>query len=483
MSSSETLLWHDYETFGADPSRDRPVQFAAQRTDLDLKPIGEPLCLFARPPRDYLPQPDACLITGITPQLADEKGVPEAQFIAAIEAEMRRPGTCAVGYNSLRFDDTVTRFTLYRNLRDTYAREYGEGRSRWDLIDPMRTAYALRPDGIVWPLRDDGLPSFRLEDLSRANGLEHGDAHDALGDVRVTIALARLLRERQPRLYDWLFRQRAKAAVKRLIDPATLEPLLHVSGRFGAARANLGLIVPLAWHPTNGNEVICADLSVDAALLLDLSPEALRQRLYTPGEALADDETRPGLKSVHLNRCPVLLPPKMADEAVAARAGLDLAACRANLQRLREHERRHPGALRDKLRAMTAIASPPVPVDPELALYSGGFIPDEDRRTLQRLLALPPDELAAATAVFEDERLPVLLLRYRARNFPDSLSPAEAEEWEAFRYERLVSGEGGGPGLEEWQQQIEARLQDASLDPRHRRILEALQSWGDMLLA
>ena len=182
MSSSETLLWHDYETFGADPARDRPAQFAAQRTDLDLNPIGDPLCLYARPPRDYLPQPDACLITGITPQLADEKGEVEAAFIASIEAELLRPGTCASGYNSLRFDDNVTRFTLYRNLRDPYAREYGEGRSRWDLIDPMRTAYALRPDGIAWPLREDGLPSFRLEDLSRANGIEHGDAHDALGD-------------------------------------------------------------------------------------------------------------------------------------------------------------------------------------------------------------------------------------------------------------------------------------------------------------
>ena len=191
MSSSETLYWHDYETFGANPAHDRPVQFAGLRTDLDLNPLGEPLVVYARPARDYLPHPEACLITGILPQEADEKGLCEAEFIQRISDELQVPGTCTVGYNSLRFDDTVTRFTLYRNLRDPYAREYGDGRSRWDLIDLMRTAYALRPDGIEWPLREDGLPSFRLEDLTAANGLDHGQAHDARDDVRAMKNLAR----------------------------------------------------------------------------------------------------------------------------------------------------------------------------------------------------------------------------------------------------------------------------------------------------
>jgi exodeoxyribonuclease-1 len=483
LSSSETFYWHDYETFGVDPAWDRPAQFAGLRTTLDLDPVGEPLVLFAKPPRDYLPQPAACLVTGITPQRADEGGVVEAAFIAAIEAELLVPGTCAAGYNSLRFDDTVTRFTLYRNLREPYAREFGDGRSRWDLIDAMRTAYALRPEGIEWPRRDDGLPSFRLEDLTRANGLEHGAAHDALGDVRATIAVAGLLKARQPRLFDWLFRQRSKQAAQALIRVGDLEPLLHVSGRFGAARANLGLIVPLAWHPANANEVICADLSVDTALLIDLPAEELARLLYTRGEDLVEGEMRPGLKSVHINRCPVLLPAKMADERVASRASLNLPACRENLARLRDHEQRHPRALHDKLRAMARPEERREADDVDRALYSGGFYPDADRRLLERLHTLAPAQLATEAMAFEDPRLSELLFRYRARNFPETLDAREKERWESFRFERLTSEDAPGLDLAAYQEEIETRLEAGELSDRDRRVLEALQAWGDSLLA
>lgn len=483
MSSSETLYWHDYETFGANPSHDRPVQFAGQRTDLDLNPIGEPLVIYARPARDYLPHPEACLVTGILPQEAEEKGLCEADFIRRINDEFQVPGTCALGYNSLRFDDTVTRFTLYRNLRDPYAREYGDGRSRWDLIDAMRTAYALRPDGIEWPTRDDGLPSFRLEDLTAANGLDHGQAHDALADVHATIALAGLLKERQPKLFQWLYDHRRKDRVLSLIDIESREAMLHVSGRFGAARANLGLVLPLAWHPKNRNELYCADLSCDATLLLDLPAEELHRRLFTPGAELGADETRPGLKSVHMNRCPVLLPAKMADENAANRASLNLVETRRNLDILREHERKHPGALRDRLHRLSELDTPRPAGDPDHGLYSGGFIPRSDRSQLDRLLNLEPEELAASTVFFEDPRLEEMLFRYRARNYPETLDADEQSRWEAYRFERLSDGDGVGLTLDTFHEIIDGRLASAQTDERSRSLLERLQEWGDGLLA
>src|SRR5699024_4482297 len=142
----------------------------------------------------------------------------EPEFIARIVAELSRPGTCGVGYNSLRFDDEVTRHTLWRNFLDPYAREWRDGCSRWDIIDMVRLAYALRPAGIEWPLRADGAPSFRLEDLATANNLEQAQAHDALSDVHATIALARLVRRQQPKLYNYVFENRGKRAAAQLLD-------------------------------------------------------------------------------------------------------------------------------------------------------------------------------------------------------------------------------------------------------------------------
>lgn len=481
MSSSETLYWHDYETFGVDPGYDRPAQFAGLRTDLDLNPLGEPLVIYAKPARDYVPHPDACLITGITPQTADLHGVVEAEFIQRIAQEFMQPGTCAVGYNSLRFDDNVTRATLYRNLRDPYAREYGDGRSRWDLIDIVRTAYALRPEGMEWPLRDDGQPSFRLDDLCKANGLEQGQAHDALVDVKATIALAKAIKTRQPRLFQWLFEHRFKQAVQPMLTPMS-QPSLHVSGMFGAQRGNLGLIFPLAPHYQNRNEMICADLSGDASMLIECSPVDLHRLLYTAKEAFAEDEQRPGLKSVHLNRCPVVLPAKMADAAVAERAGLDLSLCRKNFQLLRDYEARMPGALRDKLRSISELSHRAPETDPDRMLYSGGFIPQEDRRTLDRILTLTPEELAQTTVAFEDPRLEEMLFRYRARNYPETLDEDERSRWDEFRFARITEDDGRALNLEGLNMLLEDRLRESGINARDKQVLEELQRWGDGLL-
>mgnify|MGYP001813405050 FL=1 len=482
MSSSKTLYWHDYETFGAVPAVDRPVQFAGLRTDLDLNPVGEPLVIYAQPPRDYLPQPAACLITGITPQLARERGVTEAEFINTVLAELAAPGTCALGYNSLRFDDEVTRYTLWRNLHDPYAREYKNGCSRWDLIDVVRTAYALRPDGIAWPLREDGLPSFRLEDLAAANGLAHGQAHDALSDVEATIAVARLVREVQPRLYDYLFRHRSKQALQEQIDVKEMRPMLHVSGMFGAARANLGLVAPLMWHPTNRNELLCYDLSSDPDPLLALPADQLRKLLYMRSADLPEGQQRPGLKSVHINRCPVLLPARMADAAIAERAGLDGQRCRTHLAMLRDYRDQSPGALDEKLRFIAGNRDFPVSTDPDRQLYAG-FVPEEDRRLLETLRELGPEELAAASAPFADPRLEELLFRYRARNFPDSLTEEEQQRWDALRFQRITeSDDPDRLDIEQFHTEIDALLADPQCSDRDRGILQSLQNWGDALL-
>jgi exodeoxyribonuclease-1 len=480
----ETFYWHDYETWGASASRDRPVQFAGVRTDAELNIIGDPLVIFCRPANDFLPHPQACLITGITPQQALEQGVPECEFIASIHAELSVPGTCGVGYNSLRFDDEVTRYTLYRNFFDPYAREWQNGNSRWDIIDMVRTAFALRPDGIEWPLREDGLPSFRLEDLTRANGISHEGAHDALADVHATIALARLIKDRQPRLYDFVLKQRDKRLVLAQLDIAAMKPLLHVSGMFGAERSNIALVVPLALHPDNRNEVICYDLGASPQMLFDLDAPQLQELLYTRTVDLPDGVQRLGFKSVHINKCPVLLTPKMADAATAQRLGISGDLCRAHLDALRRYRDRDAEAFTAKIQAVYTRTRTRGSQDPDLMLYSGGFFSDKDRRSMDRVRTLGPEQLANEHFVFEDSRLPEMLFRYRARNYPQSLSPDEFGAWEEFRYQRLTEADSNAWFcMEDFHAEIENLLESDDLLPGQRQVLEQLLEYADFLLA
>ncbi|MDU3078054.1 MAG: exodeoxyribonuclease I, partial [Mixta calida] len=278
-ANQPTFLFHDYETFGKSPALDRPAQFAGIRTDMDFNIIGEPEVFYCQPADDYLPQPEAVMITGITPQLAQARGVTEAEFARRIHALFTVENTCVVGYNNVRFDDEVTRNIFYRNFYDPYAWSWQNGNSRWDLLDVMRACYALRPDGINWPENDEGLPSFKLELLTQANGVEHNNAHDAMSDVYATIAMAKLVKEKQPKLFEFLFRHRTKQKINTLIDIPQMKPLVHISGMFGALRGNTSWIAPLAWHPENRNALIVCDLAGDITPLLELDADALRERL------------------------------------------------------------------------------------------------------------------------------------------------------------------------------------------------------------
>ncbi len=477
--AAPTFLWHDYETFGARPRRDRPAQFAAVRTDAQLNEVGAPLMLYCQPALDVLPEPESCLITGITPQECLAKGVPEHQFAQRIHDALAEPGTIGVGYNSIRFDDEVTRFLLWRNLRDPYAREWQNGCGRWDLLDVARCAYALRPEGIEWPLGDDGLPSFRLENLSAANGLAHEAAHDALSDVRATLALARLLRQTNPRLFDFCLSLHKKERVaQELRLPTTLQdarPFLHISGMFGAARGFLAVMAPLAMHPINKNELLAWDLSADPAELADLKPEQIRERLFTPTAELPEGVARLAIKGVHLNKSPIVIANlRTLSEAQATRHGIDLALAERHFERLR--------ALPDLSALWPAVYARPAgaePLDVDEDLY-GGFVGNADRRRLNDLLRLSPAELALARTGFDDPRLAELLWRYRARNFEDTLNDAERARWAEHRAARLIDGEGGALTLQAFFDRIDA-LAEAHDDERTQGLLEVLYEWGEHL--
>ena len=478
--SHHTFLWHDYETFGIDTRRDRPAQFAALRTDAQLNEVGAPLMLYCQPSNDYLPDPASCLITGITPQIAWERGVPEREFAARIEAEMAQPGTISVGYNTIRFDDEFTRFMFWRNLIDPYAREWQNQCGRWDLLDVVRMVYALRPDGIVWPKKEDGTPSFKLEDLSKANGLRHEAAHDALSDVRATIAVARLVRQHHPKLFDFALglhkKDRVAAELRLPATAQTARPFLHVSGMFPAERGCLAVMWPLASHPTNKNEVIAWDLSQDPSELASISAGDLRLRMFTRAADLPEGTTRLPIKTLHLNKSPMVVGNvNTLTPALAQRWGIDL-----------EQAMAHALVARD-LPDMSALwkaafARPPedaAALDAEQALYAG-FVGRDERLRLDELRAMGPQQLAQARTGFDDPRLTELVWRYRARNFPDSLNAEEMARWEAHRAARLLEGAGGARTAEQMLGEIDALSE--TVDERGEEILGALYDWSDAIV-
>lgn len=470
-----TLYWHDYETWGEVPSVDRPSQFAGLRTDENLNPIGEPLVIYCQPTLDVLPKPEACLVTGIAPQVALENGLPEPEFIGAIHRELALPGTCGVGYNTLRFDDEVTRYSLYRNFFDPYEREWRNGNSRWDIIDTVRMTYALRPEGIEWPLREDGHPSFKLEHLTAANGISHEGAHDALSDVIATIDLARLIKTRQPKLFQYLYDLRRKQEAAKLIDLSSQKPLLHVSSRFSAEHGCAALVMPLAMHPVNKNAVIVCNLSAAPQALIELSAEELLQRLYLKSEELPEGQERLPLKLVHLNKSPALATAKLLDDKAASRLRIDVERCKYHWHQLREHQ----VSLKKKLESVYRESTFAAASDPEQQLYEG-FIGDGDRQLCERVRRSSAADLASLEGKFQDPRLNALLTRYRGRYHPDTLSAAERRDWFDWVAHRLTDPKmGAGVVIEELHQRIAAIKQQRDLTPAQLKLLADVEQFGE----
>lgn len=468
-----TFYFHDYETFGKNPALDRPAQFAGVRTDQDFNIIEEPLVIYCRPSDDYLPEPEAVMITGITPQLALEKGLSEAQFSAYIHKAFSVPGTCIVGYNNIRFDDEVSRNIFYRNFYDPYAYSWQYGNSRWDLLDVMRACYALRPDGIQWPENDDGFPSFRLEHLTKANGIEHENAHDAMADVYATIAMAKLVKQAQPRLFDFLLEHRNKHKINALIDIPAMTPLVHVSGMFGAARGNTAWVAPLAWHPENKNAVIVCDLGGDMTPLLELDAEQMRERLYTRRDALEPGQSPLPIKLLHINKCPVLAPAKTLLPENAERLGIDRERCLQNLQLLRQNTQ-----IREKVVALYADAEPFKGSDDVDARLYDGFFSDADRAAMRIILETKPENLPALDLTFNDSRIETLLFRYRARNFPATLTDAEQRRWQEHRRDKLSAER-----VQDYILQLESLYNLHEEDAEKTALLKALFDYGKKLVA
>ena len=432
--TEHSFYWHDYETFGVDPQRDRAVQFAGIRTDFDFKVIGEPLVIYCRPSDYSLPQPEACCVTGITPQKAAQQGVCEAEFIAQIHQQMALQNTCTLGYNNLRFDDEVTRNLLYRNFYDPYAREWQNGNSRWDLIDLIRTVHALRPEGIQWPVDEEGRISFRLEKLTAENGIEHATAHDALSDVHATISLARLIKQAQPKLFQFFLQNRGKNQLKQLLQLGTYTPVVHVSGMYGAQKQYLALVLPICQHPVNSNGIVVYDLSFNPEEMLKLSAEEIQQRIFTAKADLPEGVERIALKTIHINKCPIVAPAKVLRANDAERLQID-----------REQSQKYSDLIQQSSDLQTKLNkvfsehkfSSDAEPDPDLMIYSGGFFSAQDKHSMNQLRALQPEQLADFTFKGGDSRLNEMLFRYRARNYPDTLNKEEHKRWQKFCTTRL----------------------------------------------
>ncbi len=471
----QTFFWYDLETTGVNPRDGRVMQFAGQRTDLNLKPVGEPVNVLVKLTDDVLPEPDAVMITGITPQATIADGVTEVEFLKNFYEEVATPGTIFVGFNTVRFDDEWLRYMNYRNFYDAYQWQWQDGRSRWDLLDVVRMTRALRPDGIEWPVDAEGKPTNRLELLTKANGLVHEHAHDALNDVIASIAVAQLIKDKQPKLFDWLLNIRDKKKVAELVEGS--EPFVYTSGKYANEFEKTTVVVRIAKNPNRSGVALVYDLRHDPTEFLGLSPSGLADRWRWNREP--DAPSRLPVKTLQYNRCPAVAPlGVMKDAPEKVRFPLPI------IEKNRKLLAANPDFVENVLVALDILDAEqeernkkPQPVDAQL--YDG-FFDQHDGQLLPVVRAAKPEELAELGNDLHDMRLKEMLPLYKARNYPKLLSDEERVTWEKHRYELLMEG-GTQSRLSKFIHRLQ-ELSETEKDTNKCYLIEELQLYAESIM-
>lgn len=467
-----TFLFHDFETGGLSTSYDRPMQFAAIRTDQDLNPIGDPINIHCKVSDDYLPSPEACVITGISPYECEEKGLSEADFSKAILKELGKPGTCGVGYNSLKYDDNVTRNLLFRTMEDPYRREWANNNSRWDILPLIRAVFAFCPSVMKFPTDETGKVNFRLENLAEVNGLIKTRAHDALSDVETTIALARLIKEKVPKLFDYYYSLRIKKTVQNKFDMINHSPVLYVTSMAGVEKGLVSPIMPVVAHPEMFNVFLCIDLSKDLGELLNIPASDLAHRMYPK-----DGEERIPVFKVFSNQSPFIASPAQLKALEVERIGLDFDRELANHNY--KLVKANLALLKPKLQQIASLEPKfPLAKDAEGRLFEG-FASDSERARMTQLTRLNPDEMLSALEQepFDSSTYNDLMFRYVAKNWPEALNEQQLSQWHEFVKDRLLTG---GPAQLRTFEDFFKRIEELKVDAKEDQlaILVDLEKWG-----
>lgn len=463
----KTFFFYDLETSGLNPRFSRIMQFAGIRTDMNLKQIGEPINIMVKLSDDILPDPGAVMVTGITPQQTLADGYTEPEFCKLLMEQVFTPDTITVGFNSVRFDDEFIRHTLWRNFYDPYEWAWSEGRSRWDLLDVVRMTRALRPDGIKWPVDENGKAVNKLELIAKENGLDHVKAHDALSDVEALIGVAKLIKTNQTKLFEYLLTMRDKKEVSKLVNLEEPQPFVYASGRYDAKFEKATVAFPIA-PGTKPGAVLVYDLRYDPTPFLTASPSALASVIF------ADRETRQSegfqrlpVKELSYNKCPAVAPMGVLDETSQNRLSLDLSVIQKHMAVLVANPG-FAGAIREAFEMREPFEPS---TDVEAQLYDG-FINDKDKGRMSAVRSASADELADFHPSFADDRLGELLFRYKARSFPTSLSEEEMTRWEQYRANKLKT-------------QLPAyldQLKKLASYSRDTYLLEELQLWAESIM-
>jgi exodeoxyribonuclease-1 len=290
-----TFVFYDTETTGTDTAFDQILQFGAIRTDDDLNETDR-FEIRCRLLPHVVPAPMALKVTGIDLKVLMDPALPSHyEAIRQVYAKLSDwSPSVFVGFNSISFDENLLRQAFYQTLQPIYLTNTS-GNTRADMLRIAHAVAAYAPNAIAIPLEDSGKQVFKLDQLSPANGFDHENAHDAMGDVEATIHLAKLIRDRAPEVWGRMMQLSRKQDTANILKE---EEILCLTQYFGG-RAHNRYVTQCGADPTYDASRAVFDLNQDPEPYLDMTIEELVHEM---------NKSPAVIRAVRTNAQPILMP-------------------------------------------------------------------------------------------------------------------------------------------------------------------------------
>lgn len=423
-----SFVFYDTETTGKDCHFDQILQFAAIKTDYELRELGRfDICCRLLP--YVVPSPDALRTTGLSIEQITDLGLPSHyEMVRSIKAKLEAWSPAVfVGHDSMRFDEALLRQALYKTLHDPYLTNTN-GNCRLDSLPILQVVNFFEPGILSVPVNDRNQPTFSLAQLAPFNGFPHDDAHDAMRDTEATLHLCRLLYERAGDYWSNVVRFAPKAAVLDFVEANEFFSFSDVF--FGKVYS--WMVTALGPNPEYDPELFVFDLSHDPEALATLADDDLRARLAGSPKPV---------RRLRTNAGPCILP----YEDVPAAVRLRMPAIDDLRRRAAYILRDHGGVAQRLIAAMVGKArEPSVSVYVEEQIYDS-FTGYEDRAVMAEFHEAAWSSRADLLDRLDDARLKVLGERLLCTEAPAAMPAHACRRYEADVARRLMAAEGTVP--------------------------------------
>lgn len=442
----KTYLFYDTETTGLNESFDQILQFAAIRTDLNLKEL-ERYELKIKLNPDVIPTPRAM----ITHRMRFDDictGISEYQAAQQIHQWVNQPGTISLGYNTLEFDDSFLRFLFYRNLLPVYTHQFKNNCGRMDLYPITIMYYLFKNTVIDWPEKNNKI-SLKLEDINTANQFVSGRSHHAMVDVEATLALAQRFQTEQDmwiHLSDYFNKQ----TDEKRTQPLQQNTAVMVQGKLGFDK-HYQCPVLFVGHRSHYKQ----------SLWLQLDTEIIQT---------AEENIK--FSSKKFGEPPFILPQRFLQQLNPDR----LALAEENKKWLQQHA----DIFQKIIKYQTEYRYPVYPeTDVEASLYLNGFWTAEEENICRIFHAATPKEKAALIEKIKNPRLKTLAIRLLGRHFREYLTASQAEQYESYLKKETILDYRNKP-----RQTVESALNEIAeckkqqdIDEQQLAILDELKNY------